>query len=185
MAKKLCSKCKRWKQPRCFYKQARSKDGLMGRCKQCFLEAQETAAARRKGEDRPLRVLGSARAGKTVLPPQEVFTWKDLAACRDQPGDWVEIAAKAFAVQKEEKKAELAVCAICEVRDECLEFGLREPTAIYGGLLPKERRDLVRNPTTKEARCGSYAGYSAHRHRNEKPCQPCSDANNARTKVLV
>lgn len=116
------------------------------------------------------------------------MTWKDRAACRDQEGDWVEIAAKGLETQRHEKRHELSFCEVCEVKAECLEFGLREPTAIYGGLLPKERRDLVKNPTTKNERCGSYAGYATHRRRNEKPCQPCSDANVARTierRVLV
>lgn len=116
------------------------------------------------------------------------MSWKDRAACRNQPGDWVAIAAQGLAQQRAEKRNELAYCEVCEVRSECLEFGLREPTAIYGGLLPTERRNLMKKPTTKDKRCGTYRGYAAHRLRNEKPCQPCSDANVARTvdrRVLV
>ena len=39
-------------------------------------------------------------------------------------------------------------------------------------------------PPTQDPRCGTTtAGYAAHRRRNEKPCQPCLDANNVQAKI--
>jgi 5-methylcytosine-specific restriction endonuclease McrA len=35
---------------------------------------------------------------------------------------------------------------------------------------------------TKDSRCGIYAGYSAHRRRNEYACRSCKDARNERSK---
>lgn len=42
-----------------------------------------------------------------------------------------------------------ALCAMCEVRDECLDFALRkryneEWDGIYAGLTPRERRTLLK-----------------------------------------
>jgi len=38
-------------------------------------------------------------------------------------------------------------------------------------------------PPTQDPRCGTTAGHTAHRRRNEKACQPCLDANNVRAKI--
>lgn len=37
-----------------------------------------------------------------------------------------------------------AICAACPVRSECLEFGLDEPTGIWGGRSARERRYIRR-----------------------------------------
>lgn len=37
-----------------------------------------------------------------------------------------------------------ALCAACPVRTECLEYGLGEPTGIWGGRTARERR-MIRN----------------------------------------
>jgi hypothetical protein len=37
----------------------------------------------------------------------------------------------------------------------------------------------ARNPTTVTDRCGTYAGYQAHRKRDEDACPPCLAANTA------
>ena len=37
---------------------------------------------------------------------------------------------------------------------------------------------------TKDIRCGTYAGYSAHRRRKEFACRDCKNASNARDKTL-
>lgn len=38
-------------------------------------------------------------------------------------------------------------------------------------------------PPTQDPRCGTTAGYTAHRRRNEKACQICLDANNVQAKI--
>jgi uncharacterized membrane protein len=79
-------------------------------------------------------------------PPRRIptGTWHDLAACLAQPGDWVYTGSQrtSLASQKAAKVHELAFCAVCTVRRECLEDGLNEEHGIRGGLLPKERRRL-------------------------------------------
>lgn len=37
---------------------------------------------------------------------------------------------------------------------------------------------MEKSPATADDRCGTYAGYKAHRKRNEELCQPCRDAMN-------
>lgn len=37
----------------------------------------------------------------------------------------------------------------------------------------------VKKPPTHDPRCGTKAGYMAHYRRDEGPCDPCKDANNA------
>jgi 5-methylcytosine-specific restriction endonuclease McrA len=37
---------------------------------------------------------------------------------------------------------------------------------------------MEKSPATVDERCGTYAGYKAHRKRNEELCQPCRDAMN-------
>jgi|LauGreDrversion4_2_1035121.scaffolds.fasta_scaffold1394952_1 5-methylcytosine-specific restriction endonuclease McrA len=37
---------------------------------------------------------------------------------------------------------------------------------------------MEKSPATHDERCGTYAGYKAHRKRNEELCQPCRDAMN-------
>jgi WhiB family redox-sensing transcriptional regulator len=46
--------------------------------------------------------------------------------------------------EKREAKAK-AICSVCSVKDECLEFALeiREPYGIWGGLTEVERRQLA------------------------------------------
>jgi len=39
-----------------------------------------------------------------------------------------------------------------------------------------------RDPEPAENRCGTYAGYSAHRRKNEKPCTDCSKAHTKYTR---
>lgn len=70
------------------------------------------------------------------------MTWKDSRLCNWDEGDWVEIPQRGLGIQRAEKAYELAVCTSCPVREPCLEAGMSEPTAIYGGLLPRERRKL-------------------------------------------
>lgn len=46
---KRCCVCKKWKEPSCFYKETRSKDGLGGRCKICNNECVKAHHRTEKG----------------------------------------------------------------------------------------------------------------------------------------
>ena len=65
--------------------------------------------------------------------------WQDLGACRTLP---VEIFFPPAEQEAEEAKS---VCAVCEVRQLCLEFALAagERFGIWGGLTTQERRSLA------------------------------------------
>ena len=65
--------------------------------------------------------------------------WQEHGACRDVP-------VRLFFPPAELEAAEAkAVCAICEVRQTCLEFALAagERFGVWGGLMPQERRSLL------------------------------------------
>ena len=65
--------------------------------------------------------------------------WQDLGACRTLP---VEIF---FPPAEQEADDAKAICALCEVRQRCLEFAIAagERFGIWGGLTTQERRSLV------------------------------------------
>lgn len=114
--------------------------------------------------------------------------WRQKAACRDNPdAQFPGNSAKQIAYAK-------AVCDYkCQVKDECLAFALsyQEPTGIWGGLTPRERKALTlggpREKRPRKARknapkCGTRGGYQAHHRYGEKPCGRCSEANAAATR---
>jgi WhiB family redox-sensing transcriptional regulator len=82
------------------------------------------------------------------------------------PGEWVERAACRrmspalfFAVARSEHtrvevKAAKAVCAICDVQEECLEFAIRtgQREGIWGGLTDRERRKVRQAVRAAESR---------------------------------
>lgn len=82
--------------------------------------------------------------------------WLHLAACRDEdPELFFPIGDTGPAVsQIEEAKA---VCAGCDVRDQCLSWALTsgQDAGIWGGLTDKERREHKRRVRrTRQARVG-------------------------------
>jgi WhiB family redox-sensing transcriptional regulator len=66
--------------------------------------------------------------------------WFDDAACRDADTDVFFPTSDAHAAEAK------AICAICPVREECLEFALevRPPDGVWGGLTPIERHRTIR-----------------------------------------
>ena len=72
--------------------------------------------------------------------PRTDIGWRESAACRDMD------TAVFFPATDEEAAPAKAICAICPVRDECLEFALltRQDDGVWGGLTEVERRRLVR-----------------------------------------
>ena len=75
-----------------------------------------------------------------MVPILEERPWAVFAACRDADADLF------FGGSREAEEAALAICAICTVRDECLNHALesRERFGIWGGKTEKARRRLLR-----------------------------------------
>ena len=94
----------------------------------------------------------ASEQGECKYPPtyplnEEVFpmiatTWRKLAACRG-----LDVEAFYPVTEDEADAAEAkAVCAVCPVRQACLEHALahREREGIWGGTTERERRRIVR-----------------------------------------
>jgi len=83
--------------------------------------------------------------------------WQFRAACKGE--DTSLFFAPSYFERKEQKDAReskaRAICARCEVREECLAYALRirEPHGIWGGLNEMQRRTLLR-AMERERRAG-------------------------------
>jgi WhiB family transcriptional regulator, redox-sensing transcriptional regulator len=68
------------------------------------------------------------------------LAWRQRAACRGVDPDIF------YPASEEEAEAAKAVCAVCPVREPCLEYALanRERDGVWGGATERERRRLVR-----------------------------------------
>lgn len=73
-------------------------------------------------------------------PILEERPWAVFAACHESDPEIF------FPVTRMDEDRALALCAICPVRDECLDYALesRERFGIWGGTTDKERRKLIR-----------------------------------------
>jgi WhiB family redox-sensing transcriptional regulator len=93
-----------------------------------------------------------------------VDEWWDQAACRGKPLAWW------FPVNGKYGNAR-GVCAKCPVAAECAEYAdaYKATHGMFGGLDPDER-------ATPDPRCGSEAGFQAHRVAGTRPCDPCRAA---------
>ena len=84
---------------------------------------------------------------RLTIPLEEVFpmiatTWRKQAACRG-----LDVEAFYPVTEDEADAAEAkAVCAVCPVRQACLEHALahREREGVWGGTTERERRRIVR-----------------------------------------
>ena len=74
------------------------------------------------------------------MTAQTTATWRKRAACR---GIDPEVF---YPVSDEDAEEAKAVCALCPVRQSCLEFGLanREREGVWGGTTERERRRILR-----------------------------------------
>ena len=81
--------------------------------------------------------------------------WQFLAACRGEDSSL--FFAPSHFEKREEKNAReakaKAICAVCPVRPECLEYSLRvrEGHGVWGGLNEFERRAVLRARTSELA----------------------------------
>jgi WhiB family transcriptional regulator, redox-sensing transcriptional regulator len=100
---------------------------------------------------------------KSVADPQAAWYdwaigWQYDAACRGEDSEL--FFAPNYFEKKEEKEAReeraKAICQRCDVREECLEYALRnrEPHGIWGGLNEMERKALVRERDRSARRAG-------------------------------
>ena len=111
--------------------------------------------------------------------------WREEAACRYTDPDL--FFPESGAGMHTTAKAAKAVCAVCPVRNNCLDDALRndERHGIFGGInfgaakstVVRERLRRERNipAPAPEFRSdhGTDAGAAAHRRRGEKPCAAC------------
>lgn len=70
-------------------------------------------------------------------------SWHQLARCRGvDPEVFYPVSDDGDAVAEEAK----SICALCPVREPCLEFALstREKDGVWGGLTERERRRVLR-----------------------------------------
>lgn len=115
--------------------------------------------------------------------------WRDSAAC-------ARIDPEVFFPEKRGRNIYAkAVCAVCPVVDQCLEYALEMErnteviarAGVWGGLSVAERSKLLPRRETyvrrPRAGCGSDAGAKAHRRRGEIPCEDCLEAERAATRA--
>jgi len=71
--------------------------------------------------------------------------WQRHAACTDTDPDLF------FPVTPDQAEAAKHVCAVCPVRRECLAWSIktRQDAGVWGGLTETERKDLLRERTTR------------------------------------
>ena len=88
-------------------------------------------------------------------------TWRADARCRKDSA--VHFFAPGHLERREDKQrreaAARALCAVCPVRVECLDYALvvQEPHGIWGGLNELERRRLLRVRAERQASASSGA----------------------------
>lgn len=75
-----------------------------------------------------------------LINPRTDIRWREDAACRDEDTNIF------FPVTDEDAGPAKAICAVCPVREECLEFALatRQEDGVWGGMTETERRRLRR-----------------------------------------
>jgi WhiB family redox-sensing transcriptional regulator len=83
------------------------------------------------------------------------MSWMEDAACLDvDPEVFFPVGEEGSAVYERDLARARAVCAGCEVREQCLAYGVRqdvrqvlirvEPEGVFGGLTARERSPLVK-----------------------------------------
>lgn len=127
-------------------------------------------------------------AVETITPVEvlvrafERADWMSQRSCGNVPAEWF------FPTRGEDTTQAKAICAECSVRQECLDYAVRngEKFGIWGGTSERERRNIRRqrgirfsNNGRGVAECGTNAGYMRHRGRKEPSCAACLEAHSA------
>jgi len=87
------------------------------------------------------RISLSPRRGVTALP-RSAEDWRENARCRGLDTEmFYRPDGASRSVRLAREHAAKAICAVCPVRQECLNWALatHEPAGIWGGLTPEER----------------------------------------------
>jgi WhiB family redox-sensing transcriptional regulator len=89
--------------------------------------------------------------GPARLAAELVADWRNRAACADYPNSLFFPSSDAAQAQVEKAKA---VCAVCEVAEECLEYAFEtnQRAGIWGGTSEEERKSLRRKWLTARRR---------------------------------
>jgi WhiB family redox-sensing transcriptional regulator len=85
-------------------------------------------------------VLASAGQQHQESDPSMNLTWRQRAACRGLDPEIF------YPATEDDAEAAKAICALCPVREACLEHALarRERDGVWGGLTERERRRILR-----------------------------------------
>ena len=88
--------------------------------------------------------------GLLAAPILQERPWAVFASCKESDADLF------FPASKKEERAALAVCTVCPVIDDCLEYALesKERFGVWGGTTEKERRRLLRRMGRGDATAG-------------------------------
>lgn len=67
--------------------------------------------------------------------------WRDLALCREVPGDWVDLGTGPDRTIVQRRGFELSICEVCEVRRPCYDYAVKigATEGIWGGAPPLAR----------------------------------------------
>lgn len=117
--------------------------------------------------------------------------WQDRAACGDEDPEMffpvTSMGALSPQTVREVAKPALEVCDRCPVLTQCRRHAIAtgQRDGIWGGLDEHQLRAVVREVHTRDepdVRCGTPAGYAAHRRRGQNACGPCRAANAAQER---
>lgn len=106
--------------------------------------------------------------------------WFDLAECSGHDVDVFHPDRGQFQLAD---KAKL-VCAVCPVREQCLNHALvnNEEHGVWGGMTARQRRkERLRRGLQRKftpAVCGTLAGYRKHARQRTRMCDDCRHAHN-------
>jgi WhiB family redox-sensing transcriptional regulator len=82
--------------------------------------------------------------------------WRDLSACRDTDPDlFFPVGTTGPAIEQIENAK--AVCRVCEVQQQCLDYALatNQDSGIWGGTSEEERRALRRQWVARQRRASA------------------------------
>jgi WhiB family redox-sensing transcriptional regulator len=87
-----------------------------------------------------LQKSGSRGIDLLAAPITEERPWAVFSACRDEDSDLF------FPETKVQERRALAICGICPVQNECLEYAFEAEVryGVWGGMSEKQRRRLAR-----------------------------------------
>jgi WhiB family transcriptional regulator, redox-sensing transcriptional regulator len=127
-------------------------------------------------------IAAGARRSLAIPAYDPELTWPDLAAC-------AEVDPDLFYPEPGEPAAPAKrICASCAVREECLEYAIRnrEMWGIWGGMTEMPRRRLMEKAPTGLCGKGLHVMDEANTYVNPKTgwkiCRACANASSRRIR---